>query len=368
MRKRVKQAVVTTAVAAMGMAVPAVLGGAQASAAPLSNQGSSVSANPVTGGLDLFQTQVDGTIMYAAYQARGGWQPWKSLGGKFQGTVSALSVTFPTTALNAFATAANGNLEENSYTRAGAWTGWKNLGGTLASSPAVLFEPGTNNIGVFGTDTKGNLVLDTWRARGGWTGWQILASQVTGTPSAIVDPASGNIEVYVTGTAGKIMQVAYNNGFVGAQRSLGLAGATASPSAIYDFHLGEPEVFFVRNGGLAELSWSRRGGWTETSLGGSFKDSPAALFDQVTSNVEVYAKGTDGTLKQDAHTWAGWTGIRNLGGSEQLGSDPVPFVNTAIPEGLDIFALAGPTAAANQPAELAWSSVTHSWNWWRVVA
>jgi len=121
----------------------------------------------------------------------------------------------------------------------------------------------------------------------------------------------------------------------------------------------------VRNGVLTELAWTRRGGWAETSPGGAFKDSPSALFDPLTSNVEVYAKGADGTLREDAHPAAGWTGIRTLGGGVQLGSDPVPFVSdeVVVRGGLDIFAVYN-----GQLSEVAWSASTHSWNWWRVVA
>ena len=49
-----------------------------------------------------FVVQPDGTVMYSAYQVHGSWQPWRSLGGKFKGTVSAVSVTSPGKALDVF--------------------------------------------------------------------------------------------------------------------------------------------------------------------------------------------------------------------------------------------------------------------------
>jgi len=160
-RKLAKRVLTATVVAAMGLAIPAALGGARASASTLDGQGLAVSANNVTGVMDLFQVLPNGTLMYAAYQANGGWQPWLSLGGGFKGTVSAVSATYPAKTLNVFATATNGNLEENSYITPGKWTGWRNLGGNLAGSPDALFVPGSNTFDVFGITSAGELAVKT---------------------------------------------------------------------------------------------------------------------------------------------------------------------------------------------------------------
>jgi hypothetical protein len=348
----------------MGLAIPAALGGARASASTLDGQGLAVSANPVTGIMDLFQVLPNGTVMYATYQAKGGWQPWLSLGGNFKGTVSAVSVISPARALNVFAVATNGNLEENSSITPGKWTGWRNLGGNLAGSPDALFVPGPHTFDVFGVTTAGELEVKNWQPHGGWQGWQGIGGPVSGTPSAIIDSASGNVEVYVAGGAsGTAEESAYSQGHWTALRNLGQTGVAGNVSATFSYQLGQPQVYSIIGGQLAELSWTPRGGWSQASVGprNYLAGTPSAFWDSVTGNVEVYAKGTDGECKGFAYTAAGWANVsNNLSGGVQIQSYPVPFATSGA---VHVFAVYN-----GRPAERVWSTARTFFAWWRTVA
>ena len=364
-RTRITRALAATAVVAMGVAVPAALTGSQAQASvPTESQGSAVAYNVVTGTPDWFVVQPDGAVAYSAYQVHGSWQLWRSLGGDFKGTVSAVSVTSPGKALDVFATATNGDIELDAYTSAGNWTGWRNLGGKAVSNLAVLIVPGTNAIDVFGTTAGGALTQASWLEHRGWQPWHDLGAGVTGTPSAIFDYSTGYEEVFATTTKGLVEEQTFLNGYWGNKRNIGRAGVSGSPSAIYDFQLDQPEVYAVSNHQLTERSWLPRGGWTQADLGGHYTDSPSAVYDSVTGNPEVYAKASNGTLLEIAHTKAtGWTGFTVPGGAVQLGSDPVPYVNTTPPPAaLDIFAFVG-----GRPSEVSWVSANRSWNLWHTV-
>jgi hypothetical protein len=222
-----------------------------------------------------------------------------------------------------------------------------------------LFVPGANTFEVFGTGTGGRLLENTWQPRGGWQGWRDLGAGVTGTPSAINDSATGNVEVYATGVNGVVKEAALTRGSWTALRNVGQAGVTGSPSATYDYRLGQPDVFAASGGQLTVRAWSPGGGWTQASLGGKITDSPAAIYDTLTGNVEVYYKGADSAVKENAHTRAGWTGVINLGGFVAVQLNPVPFVSPLIPAALDIFATIG-----GRPMELSWHG---AWGWWKVV-
>jgi hypothetical protein len=367
-RKCARAAVAAVACAVIGIAVPAALGGARASAyaewEPPA-QGSSVIYNPVTGGLDAFQVTTAGAVRYAAYQTGHGWQPWQSLGGAFQGTVSAVSTTYPVKVVNVFATARDGSLQENSYTTAAKWTGWRNLGGKLASSPAALFVSWTDSFLVFGTSPGNGLHVKAWLPQGGWQGWRPLGAYARGTPSPLLDYRADNayVEVYVTGTDGIVKQSVLAGSRWTSLRSVGAAGVTGDPSAILDYSMGgKPEVYAASGGQLTVRSWTPGGGWKQAALGGAVKGSPAAIFDGLTGNVEVYYQGSGGTLMQYAKTPAGWSGTRGLGGSQQLQSGPVPFISNLAPPAMDVFAICN-----GKLAELSWSTQTRTWSWWKVI-
>jgi len=77
-------------------------------------------------------------------------------------------------------------------------------------------------------------------------------------------------------------------------------------------------VYATGTGGtLEQNSWAPATGWSGwTNLGGSLiAESPSALRDPATGNLEVYAVTSSGKLRQAAwHPAAGWR-TANLGGN-----------------------------------------------------
>lgn len=361
-RKCARVVVAAVAAAVTWIALPAAFSGARASAQTLPvTQGSSVVYDTVTGDLAAFQVTPAGAVQYTTYQGGTSWQPWRSLGGNFRGTVSAVSVTTPSPVMNVFATAADGSVQENSFTAARHWTGWKSLGGRLASSPAVLFLPASNTYQVFGISSGHGLNVDTWT--GLWQGWRALGGFVTGTASPLFDNRTGNVEVYATGTDGIVKQAALTASGWTSLRSVGASGVTGNPSAIFNpSNGGQPEVYATSGGQLTVRTWTPAAGWQQATPGEAVTGSPGAIFDDLTGNVEVYYQGSDGTLRQYARTPAGVSGTRSPGGSQQLQSDPVPLVSPLAPPAMDVFAMSG-----GKLMVLSWSTQTRAWGSWQVA-
>ncbi len=164
-----------------------------------------------------------------------------------------------------FARAADGAILERHWTGS-AWSDWSSLGGNAASGPAAV---GYNkSVLVFVTGTNGQVYQRTY-TDGAWSEWVSIGGYATSAPAATVRRGSeGFVDVAVKGGDNAIWLRTY-----------------------------QPNV-----------GWHQWG-----SLGGNLTSAPA-LNSQSAGVLNVWARGTDGAVKQNAWDGLKWSGWFNLEG------------------------------------------------------
>lgn len=149
-------------------------------------------------------------------------------------------------------------------------------------------------------------------------------SNLAGGP-VVYNPASRYTEFYGVGTDGALYERVWeppgfpNPGWSGW---IDLHGSiTDTPSAVYEPTSNELQVYARgANGPLFEKHWHPGSGWSAwQDLGGSITGHPVAIDDPLSGNVEIFATGSDTTLEQWTFhpTGAGtgtWSGPVSLGG------------------------------------------------------
>jgi hypothetical protein len=167
----------------------------------------------------------------------------------------------------------------------GAWTPWASIGGATASGPAAAAYGSAIHVFVIGTDfaVHENVLRD-----GAWTGWRSLGGGALSAPAAIARRGTNLLDLTIRGTDNSIYHRAFQPG----------------------------------------AGWSP---WA--SIGGNLTSAPA-LVSQDPGVLNVFARGTDGALKQRSWTGAAWTDWLDLGG----GLTGAPAVVSRRQHQLDLFA------------------------------
>jgi hypothetical protein len=165
-----------------------------------------------------------------------------------------------------FARAANGEILERHRTDGGGFTDWSSLGGDTTSGPAAVGYGSTVLVFVRGTD--GATYQKTY-SNGSWSGWSSLGGYSTSAPAAEVRRGpEGYVDVAIKG--------------------------------------GDNAIYFTTY--VPGTGWSPWG-----SLGGNLTSAPA-LNSQSAGIVNVWARGTDGSLFQQAWNGSAWVGWGSLSG------------------------------------------------------
>lgn len=172
---------------------------------------------------------------------------------------------------------------------------------------------GPGDLFLFARANDGAL-LERHLAGGAWTDWASLGFEAASGPAAVY--YGGALQVFVRGTDGAVWQNALVNGAWGDWISLG--GTASSAPAVT-----------VRRGPLNYLDLAVRGtdnaihlrtyvpgsGWSPWgSLGGNLTSAPA-LNSQGDGILNVFARGTDGSVFQKSWDGAQWIEWFTLGGS-----------------------------------------------------
>jgi hypothetical protein len=96
---------------------------------------------------------------------------------------------------------------------------------------------------------------------------------------------------------------------------------------VADPETGNVEVYARGTRGTLEADAYLHGPWSGwENLHGTIAGTPSAIFDPETGNLEVYARGKRGTLEADAYLHGPWSGWQNLHGS--ITGNPAPVYDT----------------------------------------
>jgi hypothetical protein len=234
------------------------------------------------------------------------------------------------------------------------------LGGTARAdvyddNPAVASR-GSGDLWVFARRTADGAILERHLSNGAWTGWASLGGAMTSGPAAAA--YGPYIDVFARGGDGAIWTDSLVNGAWSGWTSLG-GYFTSSPAAIA--RRGTNYLDVVARGGdnAVYLSTYVPGtGWSAWgSVGGNVTSAPA-LDSHSDGILDIFARGTDGTLQQQAWNGSQWLGWSSLGGGI-LGA---PTAVNQQPHDLDVYVRGGGNAIYQDH----WDSV-HSWTGFRLL-
>ena len=205
----------------------------------------------------------------------------------------------------------------------------------VAGGP-VVYDPASSYEELFGVTASGEMYQKVWLpprfANHGWTSWLPRVGGVAGTPSAVYDPVRNTLDVFVRGTDGALDLTYWCPGHGGWQPLQSLAGTDiiGSPAAIYDPLSHNIEVYTDNVGGtVGEYAGDALHGFSFTNLDGSITGTPSPVIDSNSNfeHLEVYVRGTDGSLYQDwwspTTSWSGWNPLQgSFTGSPAAAFDP----------------------------------------------
>jgi hypothetical protein len=216
----------------------------------------------------------------------------------------------------------DGAILESHFTGAG-WTPFSSLGGTFTSGPAATgYGP---YIEVFARGTDG-AIWQNQLDNGAWSGWSSLGGYLTSAPSAIARRGTNVLDVAARGGDNAIYLRTYVPG-TGWYPWGGLGGNLTSAPALDSHSDGILDVFARGiDGTMQQQAWngSQWLGWS--SLGGGIFGAPAAVNSQVHS-LDIYVRGGGDVLYQrhwdSVNSWGNYTAIDStpLGSSVAAVSD-----------------------------------------------
>jgi hypothetical protein len=192
------------------------------------------------------------------------------------------------------------------HLQGGGWTAWTSIGGAANSGPGAAAYGDSIHVFVVGTDLA---VYENVLRAGQWSGWTSLGGQATSAPSAIARRGTNYLDVVVRGTDNQM-------------------------------HLRTFEP------GAGWYGWS--------ALGGNLTSAPA-LVAQSATQLNIFARGTDGELVQKGWTGSGWVDWFGLGG----GLTGAPSVTARENDQLDLFVRGGNRALYQR----SWT-IAGSWTPW----
>jgi hypothetical protein len=179
-------------------------------------------------------------------------------------------------------------------------------------NPATASRGG-GDLWVFARASDGEILERHRAGDGSFTDWSSLGGNAASGPAAIGYGSS--ILVFIRGQDGAVYQSTYSNGQWSSWGSLG-GYATSAPAA--EVRRGPEGIVDIAVKGGDNAIWMRSyipgSGWNNWgSLGGALTSAPA-LNSQSAGIVNVWSRGTDGAVYQDAWNGSSWSGWASLGG------------------------------------------------------
>ncbi len=258
-------------------------------AAPASSSGAA-------GAADAFVRGSDGAV-YSTHWNGTSFSAWTSLGGYINADPGAVATG--ASRIDLFVRGRDNALYQRTW-NGGSWSAWRSLGGTLVSGPAASVLSGSSpqlDVWVQGTDRQ---LYRRSSADGGnsFGPWQALGGAITAAPAA-VSWSSTRIDVFVRGTDMGLYHRSWDaaSGWSAWQA---LGGTLASAPAAASCSPGHLDVFVqgsdrsIYRTGFNGTSWSA---WKR--LGGTWRSGPSAVCIAGSSNVGVFARGSDDALWLD---------------------------------------------------------------------
>jgi hypothetical protein len=231
--------------------------------------------------------------------------------------------------LVALATIVGGALAAVPATAAG-WTYDEMMSGTAPVQPAAA-SWGPGRIDVFSVDGAG-AVQHKYRVNdGAWSATENMGGTMTGRAVAVA-PAPNDMEVYARTSTNALKRRVWGGSAWGSWQGLSLATTAAVSASARD---GGSDVFARGTDGT--LRYRRFGpgatsGWV--NLGGMMLSAPASV-SWGTGRVDVFWQGVNNTLQHRWYLNGAWGGPEQLGGAGT--TTGTPDVITAGANTLDIF-------------------------------
>ena len=202
-----------------------------------------------------------------------------------------------------FARASNGETLVRHWTTAGTWTDWESLGGNATSGPAAVGFG--SEVWVFARGVDGQIRY-TRLSSGGWSDWTTIPGFATSAPAVTARRGGRSlIDLVIRGGDNAFYHQAYLpdtgwTGFAWIEGNLTSGPAINSQSA---------EILNIwgrgTDGTLMQRSWTGTGWSMWSSLGGGLLGAPQTVA-RVENGLNVYVRGTDNATY--ARSWSGaWT-------------------------------------------------------------
>jgi hypothetical protein len=245
------------------------------------------------GRLSCFIVGTNGQLQQSVFNGSR-WSGWINRGGSLRHQPSCTTLG-ATGGITCFANGTNGQLWQMTTYDGWSWRAPKSLGGSSNTRPACY--PRGTDIDCYIQDTGYRVQVNRYRG-GAWSGFTGLGGSVKSTPSCAYD--GSRAQCFAHGRDGSLQTVTFDGARWGAWASLG--GKLA----------GEPLCFpFGGTGELTCLAASTSGRLLEKRFDGkswgAFNDRGGAITGRVAHAVtsddrlDVFAKGTDGSLRHIAH-------------------------------------------------------------------
>lgn len=235
--------------------------------------------------MDVFARGQEGGLWDATWDGTS-WS-WTFLGGLINADPSAVS--WGANRIDVFVRGVDNALWHRAFNGVG-WLPWEKLGGVITSGPDVA-SWGPNRLDVFVSGSEHGLWQVTWDGVS-WM-WHFVGGVISSDPGAVSSQAN-RIDVFARGQEGGMWQASWNGAtwswtFLGGRFNTGPDVASCSAGHLDLYATGLENGLWHR--GFNGASW---GSWQ--FMGGGWTNDPGAVCTPGTTSVQLFERGTNGTL------------------------------------------------------------------------
>lgn len=263
------------------------------------------------GQIHVFARGGDGSLWDNVFNLDSLMYTWYGLGGYINSDPSAALAPFTNGNLKIAVRGGDNSLWVRDFSPCDLSGGWYPLGGYITSNPQIIFDS-QRNLEIFAKDSNNALwcLKGTADDNGMYYGiWHPLGGSITSDAKPIIDPRYPNcIDTVARGSDGNIWGNILDT-TTGINNWYGINIPISEPGTIYQGNPdpivdgdGDIHIFYRGNDGAL---WDAVGVYKPSenrynfngqSLGGFITSDPSALWDKITKQIKIAARGGDGSL------------------------------------------------------------------------
>lgn len=268
----------------------------------------SATIRPGTAIEDVVALGSDNAVYYKSFDGST-WRPWVSLGGPAIGRPTVIS--YGSGHVDVYARDINRRLMHR-WWDGSTWRAWEPVGGAWQlQGDAALVSWAPGRLDAFARGDDGSLI-HAYFAGAGWSSWETLGGVITTDPTPISLHA-GHLDIYALGSNGLLYHRYFENGWHNWEQLTAWQYTSRPSVSLFQNSTSANMDVFARgtDGTLDNVYWSNLAGWSgPRTFGGGVKGAPSAV-SMGPGNANVFVRGTDDRLYyrwyDPSGGWRDWT-------------------------------------------------------------